>query len=64
VEPTVTDGAARRLRLTALQYDIARGSAAAYYPEANGLVPLDCHDPESGTPAYKSAPIRVAKADG
>jgi molybdopterin-dependent oxidoreductase alpha subunit len=64
VEPAVADGAARRLKLTAIGYDIARGSAAAYFPEANGLVPLDQHDPESGTPSYKSAPVRIAKADG
>jgi molybdopterin-dependent oxidoreductase alpha subunit len=64
VEPTAPDGPARRMKLTALRYDIARGSAAAYYPEANGLVPLDQFDPESGTPCYKSAPVRVARAGG
>jgi molybdopterin-dependent oxidoreductase alpha subunit len=62
VEPTAADGAARRLKLTAVRHDIAYGSAAAYYPEANGLVPLAQHDPESGTPGYKSAPVRVSKA--
>ncbi len=39
---TVTPG--RRLRLskiTAIAYNIAPGSVAAYYPEANVLVPLD-----------------------
>ncbi|HUO21715.1 MAG TPA: FdhF/YdeP family oxidoreductase [Caulobacteraceae bacterium] len=62
VEPATADGAARRLKLTATSHDIARGSAAAYYPEANGLIPLDHFDPESGTPSYKSAPVRVSRA--
>lgn len=41
---------------------IARGSLAAYYPEANNLVPLDDYDPASGTPAYKSIPVTVRAA--
>jgi molybdopterin-dependent oxidoreductase alpha subunit len=63
VEPTAPDGPARRLKLTALRHDIARGSAAAYYPEANSLAPLDQFDPESGTPCYKSIPVRVARME-
>jgi anaerobic selenocysteine-containing dehydrogenase len=50
------------LRLTALtvvEYDIARGSLATYYPEANVLVPLGWHDMHSGTPSYKSVPVRM-----
>ena len=62
VEPAVTDGAARRLRLTAICYDIAAGSVAAYYPEANGLVPLVYRDKDSGTPSYKSVPVHVRRA--
>jgi molybdopterin-dependent oxidoreductase alpha subunit len=62
VEPAVSDGAARRLKLTAISYDIARGSAAAYYPEANCLMPLGYGDRQSGTPAYKSVPVRVERA--
>jgi molybdopterin-dependent oxidoreductase alpha subunit len=42
-----------------IAHDIARGSVAAYYPEANGLVPLSYHDPKSGTPSYKSVPVRI-----
>jgi anaerobic selenocysteine-containing dehydrogenase len=49
----------RRLRLTAISYDIALGSVAAYYPEANNLCPLDYQDKESGTPSYKAIPVRV-----
>jgi len=57
----------RRLRLpglTAIAHDIAAGSVAAYYPEANSLVPLDYHDPESGTPSYKSVPVRISRHAG
>ena len=43
--------------LTAVAYDIARGSIAAYYPEANVLVALDHYDEKSGTPSYKSTPV-------
>jgi hypothetical protein len=48
--------------MTAIAYDIAPGSVAAYYPEANALVPLDYIDKESGTPSYKSVPVRVKRA--
>lgn len=51
----------RRLTLTVIAHDISRGSVAAYYPEANGLVPLEHLDKESGTPSYKSVPVRVRK---
>jgi molybdopterin-dependent oxidoreductase alpha subunit len=57
--------AKRKLRLeniTAIQYGIARGSVAAYYPEANVLMPLDYIDKESGTPSYKSIPVRIRRA--
>ena len=50
------------MTLTAIVYDIARGSVAAYYPEANGLVPLDYQDKESGTPSYKSVPVHIRRA--
>ena len=52
----------RRLRLTAIQHDIAAGSVGAYYPEANNLCPLDYQDTASGTPSYKSIPVRIQKA--
>lgn len=47
---------------TAVARDLPRGCVAAYYPEANGLVVLDDHDTRSGTPAYKSVPIRLGAA--
>jgi anaerobic selenocysteine-containing dehydrogenase len=48
--------------VTAVVYEIARGSVAAYYPEANCLVPLDYFDPLSGTPSYKSVPVRISRS--
>jgi molybdopterin-dependent oxidoreductase alpha subunit len=55
-------GARRVLTLTAVAYEIPRGCAATYYPEANVLLPLAHHDSKSGTPSYKSIPIRVRRA--
>ncbi len=43
-------------------HDMAKGCAAAYYPEANVLMPLDGYDKQSGTPSYKSTPVRVVLA--
>ena len=56
----VEDGVSRALpgmRVTG--YDLPNGCVAAYYPEANPLVPLEWHDVESKTPAYKGAPVRI-----
>ncbi|HTJ85160.1 MAG TPA: molybdopterin dinucleotide binding domain-containing protein, partial [Polyangiaceae bacterium] len=44
----------------AVPYDIPRGCAAAYFPEANPLVPLEHFADESRTPASKSVVVRVA----
>ncbi len=61
VETALASGVPLRLAgLTAVAYDIARGSVAAYYPEANALVPLSYHDTQSGTPSYKSVPVRIS----
>lgn len=57
---TALSGHAQRLEdITVVAYSIARGSVGAYYPEANVLVPLDYLDKESGTPSYKSVPVRL-----
>ncbi|GAB5096033.1 FdhF/YdeP family oxidoreductase [Caballeronia sp. GAWG1-1] len=56
------DGTQKLAGFTVIAYKIARGSIGAYYPEANVLVPLDYIDKESGTPSYKSVPVRIAKA--
>ncbi|WP_446470675.1 FdhF/YdeP family oxidoreductase [Xenorhabdus stockiae] len=45
--------------ITVISFSIAPGTVAAYYPEANVLIPLDYIDEESGTPSYKSVPVRV-----
>ncbi|TMV55390.1 CbbBc protein, partial [Thioclava sp. BHET1] len=60
IETVFDDGRIRKLGgMTAIEYNIAPGSIGAYYPEANCLVPLDYHDPQSGTPSYKSVPVRI-----
>ena len=46
-------------RFTVVAYPIPRGSAAAYFPEANPLVPLARFAPGSRTPASKSIVIEV-----
>jgi anaerobic selenocysteine-containing dehydrogenase len=51
----------KQIRLTAIAHDIAPGSIGAYYPEANNLCPLAYQDPQSGTPSYKSLPVRLRK---
>ncbi|NID05163.1 FdhF/YdeP family oxidoreductase [Luteibacter jiangsuensis] len=59
----VADGKERAVRnFVALAYDIAEGSAAMYYPEGNALIALESHDRRSGTPAYKSVPVRIEAA--
>ncbi len=50
------------VNVIAVSYEIARGSVASYYPEGNCLVPLDYIDPVSGTPSYKSIPVRISRA--
>ncbi|MCC5795646.1 MAG: FdhF/YdeP family oxidoreductase [Chromatiales bacterium] len=53
-------GRERRLPgLELVEYAIAPGSLAAYYPEAMPLISLEAHDPTSRTPAYKSTWVRL-----
>jgi molybdopterin-dependent oxidoreductase alpha subunit len=57
---TALPGSVQRLEdITVVAYSIAPGSVGAYYPEANVLVPLDYLDKDSGTPSYKSVPVRI-----
>jgi molybdopterin-dependent oxidoreductase alpha subunit len=49
---------------TVTVYDIPSGCAAAYFPEANSLVPLEHHADKSRTPASKSVVISVAPEHG
>ncbi|MBA3818547.1 MAG: FdhF/YdeP family oxidoreductase, partial [Deltaproteobacteria bacterium] len=43
----------------AIPYDLPRGCAATYFPEANALVPLDSVADRSNTPTSKSVVIRL-----
>ncbi|WP_130392896.1 hypothetical protein [Cupriavidus agavae] len=50
--------------MTAVAFDITRGSVAAYYPEANEPVALEHYDSRSGTPSYKCVPVFLGASDG
>jgi anaerobic selenocysteine-containing dehydrogenase len=54
-------GEERRVLLgfRAVAYDVPLGCAAAYFPEANALVPLAHHAEGSLTPAYKSVVVSL-----
>jgi hypothetical protein len=43
-------------------YSVPTGCCAAYYPEANPLVPLYARDPLSFTPSFKGIPIRIVRS--
>ena len=53
------DGERRAESFRAVAYPTPRGCAAAYFPEANVLVPLDSTADTSGTPTSKSVVIRL-----
>ena len=48
-----------RMEGVATEYDLPRGSALAYYPEANVLCGTAV-DPRSKTPAFKSVPVWIS----
>ena len=48
--------------VTLYAFDVPRGAALAYYPEANALTGAAI-DPRSRTPAFKSTPIWIEKAE-
>ena len=48
---------------TAIPYEMPRGSAAAYFPEANVLVPATSQATGSGTPTSKAVEIELTKGD-
>ncbi|MEU6153723.1 FdhF/YdeP family oxidoreductase [Actinosynnema sp. NPDC047251] len=59
-DPTgVTERRAERFRV--VSYPTAKGCAAAYFPEANPLVPLDSTADVSGTPTSKSIVVRLER---
>jgi molybdopterin-dependent oxidoreductase alpha subunit len=57
-----SDGERRAPRFRAVAYPTPRGCAAAYFPEANVLVPLDYTAEISNSPASKSVVIRLESA--
>jgi molybdopterin-dependent oxidoreductase alpha subunit len=60
-----SDGAHRRAAgFRAVAYPTARGCAAAYFPEANILVPLDSTAEGSRTPTSKQIIVRLEPATG
>jgi anaerobic selenocysteine-containing dehydrogenase len=52
-----------RMQAIVTAFDLPRGSAMAYYPEANVLVGTEV-DPRSRTPAFKSIPVRIEALAG
>ena len=58
----VGPGGRRAERFRAIGYDTARGCIAAYFPEANAVVPLDSVAEGSGTPTSKSVVVRLERA--
>ncbi|MDR6196879.1 FdhF/YdeP family oxidoreductase [Siphonobacter sp. SORGH_AS_0500] len=57
------NGQQRRIeRFIALSYDIPKGNTAAYYPEANPLVPIDSVAKESNTPTSKFVVVSIEAA--
>jgi anaerobic selenocysteine-containing dehydrogenase len=59
----VGEGGRRAERFRCVAYETPRGCAAAYFPEANPLVPLDNVAELSGTPVSKSILVRLEAAD-
>ncbi|MDI7776377.1 FdhF/YdeP family oxidoreductase [Asticcacaulis sp. EMRT-3] len=58
----IDDGHERSLGgLKVVPFDLPRNTVAAYYPEANVLVPVSHHDKLSKTPASKSVPVRIER---
>ncbi|HEX6746054.1 MAG TPA: FdhF/YdeP family oxidoreductase [Longimicrobium sp.] len=58
-----TDGVERIApRFKAVAYDLPRGSCAAYFPEANVLIPLGKTAKTSNQPSAKLIPVTVAPA--
>ena len=55
------DGTRRAHGFRVVEYPVAAGSAAGYFPELNILVGLDSFDEQSRTPAFKSVPVRLVK---
>ena len=60
---SIYNGVERELKnLKAIPYDMPSGACAAYFPEANVLVPLEKTAKISNTPTSKDVPVRVIKS--
>ncbi|PRQ07151.1 FdhF/YdeP family oxidoreductase [Enhygromyxa salina] len=56
------EGVERRApKWVAVPHHVREGCVAAYFPEANVLVPGAAIDPRSGTPSFKSVVVTIAK---
>lgn len=63
VTTALDDGVERVVRqFQIVAYDIPAGCCAAYFPEANPLVPLGHHDQKAKTPAYKAVPVILSRS--
>jgi molybdopterin-dependent oxidoreductase alpha subunit len=59
------DGRERRaVAFRVVEYPVAVGTCAAYFPEANVLVPLDSTADLAGTPTSKSVVVRLERRPG
>ncbi|MGD9590242.1 MAG: FdhF/YdeP family oxidoreductase [Pyrinomonadaceae bacterium] len=56
------DGERNVRRFTVVPYVIPKGCVAAYFPEANPLVPLGSHANRSGTPTSKCVVVSISPA--
>jgi molybdopterin-dependent oxidoreductase alpha subunit len=59
---TVASAVGEMHNILVREFDIARGCAMMYYPEANILIPRD-HDSRSKTPAFKSVVVSLRCLD-
>jgi molybdopterin-dependent oxidoreductase alpha subunit len=57
------DGTRVAKRFQAIPYDMPRGNVAAYFPEANVLVPIDSTADGSNTPTSKSIEISITPSE-
>jgi anaerobic selenocysteine-containing dehydrogenase len=63
IETLADDGIERRVEGFAVRaWDLPAGCAAAYYPEASGLVPASTTSPHTQTPSYKEIPVRIGRS--
>lgn len=63
IETQWDDGIRRKVtHFKLVAYNIPRGNLAAYYPEANPLVPLNNIGQDTGTPASKSVPVSLTRS--